>query len=179
MTNAPTVPEPNDKDVSEWLEVNAIRGRPEYVPYADHGYKERFCHVSAKHHALAKGGKRVHGWAIWRWPDPNPDSGEAIIIAEHHSVWETPEGSLVDLTPPPCAAHVLFVRDDSATIVCQDGRFLMHTDRTNWPEVPRMLAGMPISAAFYPLDPNKQDVVNYAQSIGFDISRMATDPTHG
>lgn len=180
MTTKPVVPKPSDSDVREWLEVNAMQGTPECIPYEDHGYEARFCHVSAKHHAITNGGKRVHGWALWRWAVPDADLGTTIIFAEHHSVWEMPDGKLIDLTPPASGgASVLFVRDDSATIVSENGHFRMHTDRTNWRDLPRVLQGKPTPQEFYALNPAKPDLKAYSERLGFEISRMATDTTHG
>ena len=58
--------------------------------------------------AAAEGGEAAYGWAIWRWPG-------RWFEAEHHAVWQTPAGDLVDVTPqagdPP---HTLFLPDAHA-----------------------------------------------------------------
>lgn len=180
MDIKPVAPKPTDDDVHEWLAVNAMKGPAQCIPYEDHGYAERFCHVSAKHHAITNGGKRIHGWALWRWPVLEAPLGTTIVLAEHHSVWETPEGRRIDLTPPASGgACVLSVRDDSATIISENGRFLMHTDRTNRPDIPRVFLGRPTQYEFYALDPAKRDLKTYCEKLGFDVSKMATDSAQG
>jgi hypothetical protein len=107
----------------------------------------------------------------------HPDSR---IAREHHSVWETPDGKLIDLTPPASGgASVLFVQDDSAMIISENGDFRMHTDRTNWRDIPRVFQGNPTPHEFYALNPAKPDLKAYSERLGFEISRMATDATYG
>ena len=181
MNGDATVPNPNDDDVVELLKLNGLTGQPQYIRYEDRGYDPQWCHVSAKHCAVIDGGKRVHGWALWRFEDPTAPGGQTIAVAEHHSVWESQDGELVDVTPPRFGrASVLFVRDDTATIEFRDNSFLMRTELTNWPEVPRMLFGIPTSSAVYPLVPSERpDVIAYAARLGFDIALLATDESHG
>ncbi|MCR4376526.1 MAG: SEC-C metal-binding domain-containing protein [Rhodospirillales bacterium] len=38
------------------------------------------------------GGKELNGWQLWTWP-------KVFIEAEHHCVWKSPEGNLIDVTP--------------------------------------------------------------------------------
>lgn len=60
--------------------------------------------------AEQNGGRVRYGWAIWEWP-------RVFIEAEHHAVYEAPDGSLHDITPSvpedPQTAR-LFLRDDTA-----------------------------------------------------------------
>lgn len=176
----PVTPKANDQDVIYWLKLHGFTGTPDLIRYEEHGYQPRFCHISAKHHASTNGGKRVHGWALWRWRVPETPIGTTVIFAEHHSVWQTPDGALVDLTPPASGGtEVLFLRDDSAPIIVENGQFLMHTDRTDHPDHPRVFRGQPTEYEYYPLDPQKPDLLTYANHLGFDVGRMATDPQHG
>lgn len=181
MASRPTVPKPGDDDVQRWLALCAPGGAAVCVPYEDNGYAARYCHVSTKFHAMTHGGHRVHGWALWRWAVPSAPAGTTMIIAEHHSLWETPAGTLVDLTPPPSGtSSVLFVRDDNVPIRGANGVFQMWADRTNWPEVPRMLAGNSHDQDNWSLDAKtKHDLRVYANKLGFDLAHMATEPDYG
>jgi hypothetical protein len=40
------------------------------------------------------GGAIVFGWTLWEWP-------KVMLTAEFHSVWESPAGDLIDITPKP------------------------------------------------------------------------------
>lgn len=55
------------------------------------------------------GGGKQHGWIIWEWPD-------VFIEAEFHSVWVSPEGSFVDVTPHENGAGYIFFLPDSLRI---------------------------------------------------------------
>lgn len=50
------------------------------------------CFHVVKQHIAINGGRQVFGWSIWEWPG-------VFLEAEFHSVWETPEGILIDVTP--------------------------------------------------------------------------------
>jgi hypothetical protein len=67
-----------------------------------------YCFDNSVAHAAAHGGEAVYGWAVWRWPG-------RWFEAEHHAVWRSPSGDLVDVTPqagdPP---RILFLPDPSA-----------------------------------------------------------------
>ncbi|WP_155251007.1 hypothetical protein [Sinorhizobium meliloti] len=178
MTPVGIVPSATEQEVATLLSINNLTSTPFLVPYEDYGYDAQQCHISAKHHAIIRGGKRVHGWAIWRFDHP---TSQSIAVAEHHSVWEDVNGNLIDVTPPRYgAAAVLFVRDDSATIHQEGRNFVMRTDLTSWHEVPRMFAGNPTQYEFYPLDPTvRPDVTSYAASLNFNLARIVTEPCIG
>lgn len=54
------------------------------------------------------GGERVFGWAIWHIPG-------LYFEAEHHGVWRSPEGELVDVSPQlGNATQILFLPDPGA-----------------------------------------------------------------
>jgi hypothetical protein len=176
MSAIATIPKASDRDVVMLLNLNCLTGAPTMVRYEERGYSARFCHVSAKHCAILHGGRRVHGWALWRRVVPGAPPGTTILLAEHHSVWETPGGELLDVTPRTFEdPDVLFLRDDSATIIAANGVFLLRTDLTDWPEIPRMLAGYQVDYKVFALEPTKPDLVEYVARLGFDLSRLATD----
>jgi len=82
---------------------------PVYVPVRPApASKVAYCFDNSVAYAREHGGEAVYGWAIWHWPG-------RWFEAEHHAVWRSPEGDLLDVTPqagdPP---RVLFVPDPSA-----------------------------------------------------------------
>ena len=172
------MPDPDDDDVAEFMRVNAFTGAPERLVYQNEGYEPRYCHVSAKHCALQQGGRRVHGWAIWRFVD---NLGDSIIISEHHSVWEVSDGVLVDVTPPASGGSaILFIRDDAATIGLCGTDFVMRTDRTNLADMPRMYLGKPVPQEHWQLRVTKgSPQALYASKIDFDWADFPTASSSG
>jgi len=74
--------------------------------------KPRECFHNVRRKVESEGGRIRFGWALWEWP-------HVFIEAEHHAVYEAPNGGpLLDLTPSteddPQTAR-LFLPDDSAT----------------------------------------------------------------
>lgn len=67
------------------------------------------CFPNVRQKVEREGGSIRYGWAIWEWP-------RVFIEAEHHAVYESPDGVLVDVTPAmqedPQMAR-LFLPDDS------------------------------------------------------------------
>jgi hypothetical protein len=72
------VPAVDEPLVQYFMARFQLTGTPLHLHYADHGYDPDFCHLSAKHCAMTKGGRRVHGWAVWAFDD--------MLVGEHHSV---------------------------------------------------------------------------------------------
>jgi hypothetical protein len=82
---------------------------PFYVPvHPVAEAKPAYCFDNSAKQAARVGGEAAYGWAIWRWPG-------RYFEAEHHAVWRTPTGELVDVTPqtgsPP---RTLFLPDPEA-----------------------------------------------------------------
>jgi hypothetical protein len=82
---------------------------PLYVPVRPAAAsKPAYCFDNSAAHADLHGGEVVYGWAIWRWPG-------RWFEAEHHAVWRSPAGELLDVTPqagdPP---RILFLPDPAA-----------------------------------------------------------------
>ena len=83
--------------------------KPAYVPVHTHPEcKPNECFLNVRAAVGISGGRIAYGWVIWIWPG-------VLVEAEHHAVWELPDGTLVDITPK---AHderrILFLRDDGA-----------------------------------------------------------------
>jgi hypothetical protein len=55
----------------------------------------------------ADGGEAAFGWTIWEWP-------RALLTAEFHCVWKSPQNELLDITPKPKGeTSIVFVYDPS------------------------------------------------------------------
>lgn len=67
-----------------------------------------FCFENVRQRVLKTGGRIVYGYAIWHLPN-------AYFEAEHHAVWEDPDGQLLDISPQyNDYPKILFLRDDAA-----------------------------------------------------------------
>lgn len=123
-------------DLTEPLLVNfsnryQLKSAPVHLAFTDCGYPASQCHLSAKHCALTKGGRRVHGWAVWKFQD--------FLLAEHHSVWD--DGNrLIDVTPPKFGGdRILFIRDDVSDLIQMGDRLAMWCDRSTLNGAPFLL----------------------------------------
>ena len=103
-----TLPEQIDSSLLEFCGSIAA-GRPEFIPSrpienAVAGACIRNSQLKAQH----DGGSVVYGWAIWHLPG-------YYYEAEHHGVWCSPEGELVDVSPQYMDySKILFLREDAA-----------------------------------------------------------------
>jgi hypothetical protein len=159
-------------EVLAFLQLQRLSGPAVYVDYAEHGYGPDWCHVSAKHRAMEDGGRRVHGWALWAFGD--------VIFGDHHSIWQTPQGELVDVTPPKYGAgHVLFVRDDSAIIESDDKNFYLLTNRSSVQDAKCVWQGNPSDYTHWPCPQTKSDLVAYCAALDFPPSAIVTDQQFG
>lgn len=89
------------------------------LPYSDYGYPMGICHANGYYHAQKYGGKQVFGWLIWQHGN--------TFEAEFHSVWETPQGQLKDISPRYYGEKVvLFVPDPKRKYDMQNNRSWMN-----------------------------------------------------
>jgi hypothetical protein len=66
------------------------------------------CFPIVEEHVELNGGKQIFGWCIHVWR-------RVIIEAEFHSIWERPDGVLIDITPKKeKGTHIVFVHDANA-----------------------------------------------------------------
>ena len=99
---------PNKKEafVQSFCRRVVPNARPQYVqlrPVVSEPVNECFSIVPEQ--VASHGGKQHIGWAIWVWP-------KVLIEAEFHTVWKSPDGGLVDITPKPVPLErILFVKD--------------------------------------------------------------------
>lgn len=66
------------------------------------------CFSNVKSLVERPGGRLISGWAIWNWPG-------FYARAEHHAIWERPDGQWVDPTPKG-QKSILFAADPKATL---------------------------------------------------------------
>lgn len=101
-----TTPKCISDDVLRLLELLPKPGEPEFLdlqPEIDARMNECFANVQAK--VARDGGEIQYGWIAWERPG-------ALVEAEFHSVWRSPNGQMVDITPKMDGeARVLFVPD--------------------------------------------------------------------
>lgn len=144
------------------LEFLALWGLPgaSYVDYQDvgEGYQPNFCHVSAMHKASISGGRRVHGWSLLKYED--------VILGDFHSVWETPDGNLIDVTPPKVGLRTLFVRDPTLFIERRGEFQMLYHNRTNVAAAPRLWLGDPIADDRFAMPNQNPFLVAYCLSLG-------------
>ena len=94
--------------IIKFCEETVSSVKPMYIPVrAVTGSEQNECFINVQKVVEKYGGKQVNGWAIWQWAN-------ILVEAEAHSVWESPEGQLVDITPHVYGEkEILFLRDDS------------------------------------------------------------------
>lgn len=153
--------------VVHFMTAFSLNGPAVYVPYQDYRYEPEFCHVSAKHHALQHGGRRVHGWSLVYMPQG--------LMGEFHSIWETPDNTLVDVTPPRTGAgQVLFVADPTAEIFSMPGGFVLEANRLASATQPFWLGSSPCPGQTWGLSATTPSFLRYCQKIGFSPQDFPT-----
>lgn len=66
---------------------------PLYVPVKPQpNSKLGYCFDNVARQIERRGGATAYGWAVWHWPGK-------YFEAEHHGVWKSPSGALVDISP--------------------------------------------------------------------------------
>jgi hypothetical protein len=158
----PTIPtSATDPGVTDFLMLWKLKD-PVYLDYTDVGedYAPDFCHVSAKHRVLKHGGRRVH------------QGGVDVVLGDFHSVWENPDGVLVDVTPPKAGKRTLFVRDPSLAIGREGNVQKRYNNRTNVPGAPRLWKGHPTGEEFFGVPDDRPDLVAYCEKLGLPDTSM-------
>lgn len=154
-----------DQDVLTFLAIHGLTEKPVYVEFRDHGYEPNFCHVSAKHAALTKGGNRIHGWAIWQFPE--------YVLAEFHSIWEDLAGEWIDVTPPKFDPNkVLFVADPTLSIYNHGEVQALYCDRSSIKEKPYWFQNRQINDAEWGMPNDTPDLVRYCAKLGLPDTSM-------
>lgn len=83
-------------------------GTPVYLPsIPETDSRPSWCFDNVAKKVARDGGRIVHGWVIWHVPG-------LYVEAEHHGVWESLEGVLIDVSPQFMDARtILFLRDEA------------------------------------------------------------------
>jgi len=113
--------------------------KPVYLPFTNISpdYGSGWCHNNVLEQIRRAGGKRVNGWMIW-------DNGK-FVEGEFHSVWESPDGQLVDLTPrADREAEILFLPDAVMKITNDGTADYFPNNRTSIAECPYSHRGLPL-----------------------------------
>ena len=105
LSGTPTRLSPEILELCEAIVPSLV---PEFVAHRpDKSAAVRECFPNVRNRVRAQGGELVYGWAIWEWP-------EVFVEAEHHGVWRSPDGDLIDITPHEYPTDgVLFLPDPS------------------------------------------------------------------
>lgn len=148
-----------------------LQNAPLHVKFTDYGYPASQCHLSAKHRARTYGGRRVHGWAVWKFED--------FLLAEHHSVWDDGE-QLLDVTPPKFGGdHILFIRDDVSDLVQMNDIFVMWCDRSTLAQGKFLFNNQPHHEPNFGLAPDNKVVTSFCEQYGLKATDLLTDPKYG
>lgn len=127
---------------------------PLYVPVhpAPHG-KLAYCFDNSVAQAAMHGGEAAYGWAIWHWPG-------RWFEAEHHAVWQRPDGALIDVTPQTGAPErILFLPDPEA----------VYDPSTFRPNVMAPDAGNPLAAEYIDLVKQRGAITRKYWSPGIEV----------
>lgn len=165
------VPDLTDPLLTKFSSRYYLTNSPLHLTFTDYGYPASQCHLSAKHCAITKGGRRVHGWAVWKFGD--------FLIAEHHSVWD--DGNrLVDVTPPKFGGdRILFIRDDVSDLIQKDGIFVMWCDRSTLAGASYLLNNEAQEIPNFGLSPDNAAITSFCAEYELTPTDMLTDPTYG
>lgn len=113
--------------------------QPVFLPWTkvSPDYRSGWCHNNVLEQVRRAGGKRVNGWMIW-------DNGN-FVESEFHSVWEDPQGNLIDLTPRADGEPEILFLPDHATKITNDGTAdHFPNNRTTISESPFVSGGIPM-----------------------------------
>jgi hypothetical protein len=158
-------------DVLAFTKLFGLTDAPAVLGYHDAGYDADWCHVSAKHHAITNGGRRIHGWALWQY--------DGLVMGDFHSVWEDGD-KLVDVTPPKFGgSQVMFVRDRVTDIYEMQGVIVLPTNRTSLRQTPFYWEGQPTTEQIWGLLPTEPALVAYCAKLGFAVGSIVTEQAAG
>ncbi len=173
----PTLPASlSDLTVEEFIAGWGFPDTPILISYTDvgAGYLGDWCHVSSKAHAMKHGGRRVHGWALWYYEGNG-------VMGNFHSIWEDPDGVLVDVTPPKFGqTEIMFVRDRNVCIASGGEGFIMPQNRMAipFPIHVGVFDGAPTTIPFW-TQPCTPAFVAYCDLHSLAVPDYATDAAKG
>ncbi|KAA5607344.1 hypothetical protein F1188_00835 [Roseospira marina] len=114
MASIPTTPEKATGKVGQFCR-SLSREKAVYLTLQPfEGAVAENCHLNTAEAVRRFGGRVVYGWTVW----VSRSCAEAIF----HSVWETPEGELKDITPKADGeGEILFVPDPKRSRDLEEG----------------------------------------------------------
>lgn len=103
-----TTPDKLTESIIELGKKLKMNVEPVYIPVVPaQGCLINECFPNVESMVQQHGGRQINGWSIWQWAN-------IMVEAEAHSVWENPEGQLVDITPHASGeTKILFLKDDN------------------------------------------------------------------
>jgi hypothetical protein len=129
---------PLSKIVRDFITDKLSHVEPVLLPYTDcgAGYISGACHLNVAHRVQHHGGERVFGWMIW--------TGPMFTEGEFHSVWRSPDGELLDITPRADGEKfILFVPDPKTKVQARGAGAVLPSNRTTIPYAPYTMGGVP------------------------------------
>jgi SEC-C motif len=114
------------------------------------------CFAGVKRKVETEGGRIQFGWSIWEWPG-------VFIEAEHHAVYEPPDGPpWIDITPsiePQIIRRRLFLADDAAIYDFENEGVLRDNFRV-------ALSDDPLIPQFFAASVERSDILNVLPGVG-------------
>ncbi len=100
-------PDPSRPSVKSFLGTIVKDTSPYYVPVQPAPFAEvNDCFGAVPKQVELHGGHQQIGWTIWMWP-------KVLVEAEFHSIWISPEGQPIDITPKGAEIpRILFCPDN-------------------------------------------------------------------
>jgi hypothetical protein len=106
---------------------------------------------------------------LWKFTS----SEEVQVWGDFHSVWQRPDGSLVDLTPPKDGGDkTLFVRDASLVIESLPGWQFLYNNRLSTGEYREAMTGAPTQDDRYPFPSTAKRLVEYCEKLKLPDTSM-------
>ena len=102
------LPSPTNENIKKVIAVLKITSEPFYVHIiSEQEAQNGFCYENVLGKIKKSAGSIVYGWYFREY--------DYMIEAEFHAIWKSPEGLLIDITPPqdPILKQILFVIDES------------------------------------------------------------------
>jgi len=135
VKSASTTPKKSNGSCGAFCRTINPYAKQVYLPFTsvDERYIHGNCFTNVWHCILNRGGVSVCGWIIWEVR--NPKLMGYRFDAEHHSIWQNPEGDLVDITPRVDGERlILFLPDPQRSF--DFSTLTAFSNRTDSPEIP-------------------------------------------
>lgn len=99
------VPKSIDNTIVDFCSMVSPGQMPFYVPVLPEEFsRESYCFPNVAEKIARDGGSIVYGWKIWLFPG-------LFVEGELHSVWQSKEGTCIDITKDESNEKILFLPD--------------------------------------------------------------------